>query len=220
MTPKDFLKNVLTPMIGFGLAGALWGHSVFVGEVKLQHGYGTPFPYVLGAIFLGILGSVSLVLFSGSWKKILQMIGFGMLAWIVAFTLPRIWEYPLAIYGGLALTLPLYLFGNSGIGERLDFAYLGLRPSMGLANFWIEFFLAGVIVSAAYLLILKGKSIKRALFGATWFALASIVSPILGNIAGNVFDSLFTAYLVTFSFIGIVLGASFVWGLKNNGKNP
>jgi len=214
MTREHLVKNILVPIVGFGLAGALWGYEVFLGEAGEPNPLGTPFAYVLGSLFLGILGSGSLILFSGSWKKILQMMGLGTLAWIVAFNLPRIWEYELSILSAIVFFAPLAPFGESrSVEAMLD--YLRLEPSLGLPNFWIEFFLAGAIVSAVYYLVLKGKPIRTILFGAFGFALASIFSPIFGNVAGNIFNSLFTAYLVTFALIGIIFGASLVWGLKN-----
>jgi hypothetical protein len=218
MTREHLVKNILVPIVGFGLAGALWGYEVFLGEVGEPNPLGTPFAYVLGSLFLGILGSGSLVLFSGNWKKILQMIGLGTLAWIVAFNLPRIWEYYLWLGGGLLLAAPFSLFGWITFVKEVLVDYFikyTSLDSLQVANFWIEFFFAGAIVSAVYYFLLKSKPIRTILFGAFGFALASILSPIFGNVAGNIFDSLFVAYLATFSLIGIIFGASLVWGLKN-----
>ncbi len=206
---SNFVKNILTPVIGFGIGALLWGQSVFVGEVKLHNGFYTPFAYILGALYFGILGSVSLVMFSGDKKKILRLVGFGIVTWIAAFTLPRIWEYPISIYGGFVLG-----FLSGPLSKYSD--YLGLRPSMGLPIFWFEFLLIGLIVATIYAFILKGNLKKTIICGALGFALASIVSPIFGNIIGNAFNSLFISYLATFSLIGIIFGFALTWGLRDN----
>lgn len=216
MTREYFLKYVLTPVLGFGLGGALWGWQAYslIDSGKI---HASPFSYILGAVFLGVLGSGSLVLFSGDWKKILRVIGLGTVGWVVAFVVPRIFEYWLWLGGGLFLAMtisPIESFSGETLANYF-IRFMSLKPNLQIANFFIEFLLIGIIVGMLYYFVFKAKMIRTILFGALGFAMASIVSPIFGNIAGNIVGSLFASYLVTFSLIGIIFGFALVWGLRN-----
>lgn len=222
MTRSDFLKNVLTPVIGFGIGGALWGWEVFLGETRGSP-LGTPFAYVFGALFLGILGSGSIAVsfealreggFLRSWKKILQVISFGTLAWLIAFNLPRIWEYYLWLFGWFVRIIPETI----GMSTSMIQGSIALEPFLAVTELWLEFLLVGLIVAGVYAFLLKRQLKKPLIYGAVGFVLASIISPILGNILGNLFNSLFVSYLVTFSLIGIIFGFALVLGLRNDAE--
>lgn len=219
---SNFVKQVLTPVIGFGLAGALWGHSIFVGEVKLQNDYGTPFPYILGAIFFGILGAGALTIFSRGWKKIMLTICITTMIWVIGFTVPRIWEEDLSFWGTLILALPIGIVGffNTSLARSFlePLQYLGLQPKMALATFWPEFLLIAIAVTAAYALALKANIKRLVIFGTVGFTVSSIVSPVIGNLVGNLFNSLFAVYLITFTLIGVMFGSALVWGLRGNAE--
>ncbi len=199
MTIMEKMKYALVPAIGFGIGGALWGWECFRGTVGAGEVITNPFSYILGAVYLGVFGGVSLVIFSKDIKKILKVVLLGIGGWIVAFLVPAIFSYYLFLSGGVITFIP-ELFTDGGTIEK----FIVLEPSLPVGGFWLEFLLTGMIAGLFYALILKNR-IKPILWkGAVGFALGSLIGPVIGNLLGG--GSVFASYIITFSIIGIILG--------------
>ena len=215
MKNKNIIQNILTPVLGFGLAGALWGWECYNGTVGVEYAITNPFSFILGAVYLGVFGSLSLVVFSRDIKKILKVVGLGIVGCLVGFLLPAIFGYWLWLFGGIITFIPELFVKRSVIEE-----FIILKPSLDITYLWLYFLLTGIIAGFFYSLILKVKKWSMIWRGGVGFALASLVSPVIGNLIGNLFNSLFLTYLITFFLIGGIFGLFLVWGiLKTKNKN-
>lgn len=209
---SKIFRNILIPAIGFGIGGALWGWEAFRGTVGAEEVITNPFSYILGAIFLGIIGSASLVIFSKDIKKILKIIGVGIISWIIGFSVPAIFIDWMLIFGAGLLT-PIAIF----LPRDIFIKFSGLEPSLVIWHFWLGFLITGAIVGLFYALILKLKIQPLIWRSAVGFAIASLISPILGNLIGNnLLNSLFSAYIITFTLIGIIFGLFLAWGIDKS----
>jgi hypothetical protein len=173
----------------------------------------SPFQHV-GIIFsFGIIGSLSLVLFSENIKKNLLTIAVGTTGCFIGVFLPMMFGYWLWLLGGSIIGLPfvfIHYYLNIDIGQ-----FLILTPKLHIGFFGFHFFLFGIIIGLFYALILKIKIKRLVLFSGLGFALSSIISPIIGNLIGNyIFNSLFVTYLITFTLIGVIFGLSLYLGIK------
>jgi hypothetical protein len=170
----------------------------------------SPFQHV-GIIFsFGIIGSLSLVLFSENFKKILLTIAVGTTGCFIGVFLPMMFGYYLFLLGGIIRSCGSFFFSYDLIEK-----FINLNYSLFIGDFWLQFFFAGIIIGLFYALILKTKIKRLVLFSGLGFALSSIISPVLGNLIGNnLFNSLFVAYLITFSLIGIIFGLFLALGIK------
>ena len=140
------IKYIITPALGFGIAGVIWGIEAFRGTVGSGETFTNPFSYILGAVAFGILGSLSLVIFSGDIKKIIKVVTVGLVGWIIAFLLPAIWGYSLFLFGGIAQ--PIFFLISYISGTSLT-NLLNLQPSMLITGLWLEFLFTGAIVGSA-----------------------------------------------------------------------
>lgn len=197
------IKYIVTPAIGFGLAGLIWGWEAYRGTVGAGETFTNPFSYILGAVAFGILGSLSLVLFSGDKKKIFKAVTMGLVGWIVSFLVPALFLNWLLIGGGILL-LPVAWIAKL---IKIDLvSLLRLDPSLIVGHLWLEFLFTGLLVGLMYGLLLKVKIRQIIVYCAIGFASISWGGPIFGSLIGNAIDSLFVGYLVTFGLIGTVLG--------------
>lgn len=199
-------KYLLFCALGFGLAGFCWGWILYCQLPDLEY----PFHYSV-IIIMGLLGGLSLKLFSKSIKEISKAVLAGWLGLGVGFVLTGIFSYYLFFLGGFCL-LPLGFLVEI---EILN-SFINLEPNIGLGDFWLIFLFIGAIVGLFYALFLKLKIWSLIWQTGLGFALASLIGPIIGNLIGNAFDSLLVSYLITFSLIGIILSLFLAWGSRNN----
>jgi len=200
-------KHFLAPIIGFGIAGMLWGiQCYFQNDPDLM----SPFQYI-GIIFsFGIIGSLSLVLFSENIKKILLVIVAGTIGSSIGVFLPMMFSYWLFLLGGIIRSYGSFFFPYDLIEK-----FINLNYSLFIGDFWLQFLFAGIIIGLFYALILKARIKRLVLFSGLGFALSSIISPIIGNLIGNyIFNSLLASYLITFTLIGIIFSLSLILGIK------
>ncbi|MBI2577812.1 MAG: hypothetical protein HYV77_03125 [Candidatus Wildermuthbacteria bacterium] len=203
---KQFLlkhKATIAPIIGFGLAGLIWGLEAYRGTVGSNEVFTNPFSYILGAVAFGILGTGSLVLFSHNLKKSLITIGLGLMGWLVAFLLPL--AIPnLDVFGAIFLEFILPSNPSNFITSLL--AFTNLEPSLRIGVLFLGFLVSGLVVGTTYSLLFKINPIKIALYFSLGFSILSLITPILGNMVSTILHSLVLSYLFTFIFLGILLG--------------
>ena len=199
-TKISFKKYLLIVALGFGLGGALWGWVLYQGIPRVQ------FPFHFMAILImGLLGGISLVLFSNNIREYSKSVLAGFLGWGIGFIAGGVLSYPLFASGILLLSvLPFYF---------IDVNLLRLIPNISIGDFWLIFLLIGAIIGLFFLLFLKTKKWALIWRTAVGLALASIISPIIGNLVGNLFNSLLISYLITFILIGAISGLSLGWGI-------
>ena len=199
-TKISFKKYLLIVALGFGLGGALWGWVLYQGIPRVQ------FPFHFMAILImGLLGGISLVLFSNNIREYSKSVLAGFLGWGIGFIAGGVLSYPLFASGILLLSvLPFYF---------IDVNLLRLIPNISIGDFWLIFLLIGAIIGLFYSLFLKTKKWALIWRTAVGLALASIISPIIGNLIGNLFNSLLISYLITFILIGAISGLSLGWGI-------
>ncbi|MBI2643992.1 MAG: hypothetical protein HYW95_00580 [Candidatus Wildermuthbacteria bacterium] len=204
---KGFLlrhKRTLAPIIGFGLAGAIWGIEAYRGTVGSNETFTNPFSYILGAVAFGILGSLSLVLFSGDRKLMFKVMSIGTLGWLMSFIIPMIWIEWLVIWGTVLLEFLLPSEPNEFLSKI--FYYWDLQPSLRIGVLYLEFAIVGLFTGTLYGILLKKNLIKIGLATATSLLSTALISPIIGNYLGESLSSLLSSYIFTFLFMGCVLG--------------
>lgn len=201
---KNLIKNILTPVLGFGLGGLLWGLEAYRGAGGAGE---SPFSFILGALSLGIFGSVSLVIFSKDLKKILKIAGLGIIGCLVGFLLPAIGAYWLLMLGGILQPIIALFFYLTKVDLTIIFS--GLNGLL-VGALWLHFLFTGAIIAFFYSLILRIKKWPMLWRAGIGFALASLISPIIGNL----FSNLLASYLVTFSLLSIILGLFLKWGIS------
>ncbi|MFY9457497.1 MAG: hypothetical protein WAP23_01015 [Candidatus Spechtbacterales bacterium] len=193
---KIFRSRILSAMIFFGIAGAIWGGWDLYGSTP-------PADYpltIIGAILLGILGGLGLALPTRGVKGVLWVVLLGLIGAILGFIAAWVGIYNLSILGIRILAI---------FNPPADFAnFLALDPKLGIASYWLNFALVGAFMGLFFAIGLRKKILPMVLRGAFGFGLAAIIGPILGNIIGNLFNSLLVNYILTFLIIGIVLGLS------------
>jgi hypothetical protein len=137
------IKYFLLTIFGFSLAGGLWGFECFLGTVGSDEVISNPFSFILGALFLGFFGNLSLIFFlEKDFKKILKFLFLGIFCWLISFLIVGIFAHPLWMIGGIITFLP-ELFFDIGTIEK----YISLQPSLDITYFWLEFLISGIIVS-------------------------------------------------------------------------
>lgn len=209
----SFLKYILTCAIGFGIGGAVWGGW------GLYQDFSIKYPLTaLGAIILGITGSLSFSILSQNIKQGFKIFFLGFLGTILGFFFAGIGVYNLPnifINYFLSLILPNIL------PENLNdlFNLISKVGGVSLLIYTLNFILAGAFIGLFYAFALKIKIWPMVWRGAVGFGLAAIISPVIGNIIGNVLNSLFVSYVLTFALIGVILGKFLGWGVyKSNFK--
>jgi len=196
-------KYLLFCALGFGLAGFCWGWILYCQLPDLEY----PFHYSV-IIIMGLLGGLSLKLFSKSIKEISKAVLAGWLGFGIGFVIGGVLVYPLSLIGTFLLGIILPSSTNVNFFE--------LEPNIGITVYWLIFLFIGAIVGLFYALFLKLKIWSLIWQTGLGFALASLIGPIIGNLIGNLFNSLLVSYLITFSLIGIILGLFLAWGNRDN----
>lgn len=198
----SFLKYLLTCAIGFGIGGAIWGGWVLYQDTSIKY----PLT-ALGAIVLGVAGSLSFSIFAQNIKQGLKIFFLSFIGTVLGFLIAGIMIYPLFLWGTSLLIIP-DIFN--------DFIKIGSYLKVGA--YWLNFFVAGAFIGLFFSFALKTKIWPMVWRGAVGFGLAAIISPIVGNIIGNALNSLFVSYLVTFTLISAVLGVFLGQGAYKNLK--
>ena len=197
----SFKKYLLVNAIGFGLGGLLWGCILYSELPDLEY----PFHF-MAIITMGLFGGISLVWFNKSIKNISKSVLAGFLGWGVGFVITEILVYPLSLISGFTLSIfiPSFLVDNK---------LIELGPSIGISVYWLIFLIIGLSAGLFYSLFLKTKIWSLIWRGGIGLGLASLVSPVIGNLTGDLFNSVLISYLTTFSLIGIILGIFLSWGV-------
>lgn len=207
---KKFWKYLLFPAIGFAIGGVLWGWECYRGTIGAGESFTNPFSFILGAVYLGFFGSLFLSLLekkSSTPKKVAKRVLGGVVGCIIGFLIPAIFVDAM-LKGGSIITPVL---GGVLIITGLDIIQLlVLSPSLVVGQLWLEFLFSGIIITLFYALIFKIKIKPLIWRGGIGFALASLISPVIGNLLSV---SLFFTYLVTFLLIGFIFGLFFGWGI-------
>jgi len=206
----SLLKYVLVAALGFGLGGFLWGLFLYSRFPKLEY----PLHYI-AIIAIGLFGGISLSIFSKNVRKIIMSVIGGWLGLLVGFLVSTIFSYYLFLYGVYILSV-VSLNGRI-LGSVLE-NMINLEPNVDVGVLWLIFLFAGAITGLSYALFLKLKIWAMIWRGGVGFALASLISPVIGNILGDVLNSTAVSYLVTFSLIGIILGIFLSWGVYTKSK--
>ncbi len=191
----DLFKHLIVGIIGFGIAGILWGGGLF---------YETFYDlFSLPAIlFLALGGSLLAILFKDKKRMFKRLILFGLVGGVVGF------------FGGLFVSYPLLLWSPVLIIQNN--AIFTLSPSLLIGQLILVFALIGFIISIFYAFALKIKVLSLAKYGAVGFALGSLIGPIIGNGILNLSGSLLLTYLITFFIICAFLGAFLGLGIYRN----
>jgi hypothetical protein len=225
---KGFKIRFLSAIIGFGISGILWGIECYSGTIARNEALTNPFSFILGAIYFGVIGSISLIIFrEKDIKKVIKFVLVGLVGWLVAFLLPNLFMWWLIVFGSVLfslLNIIFYIieFFHEGIGDLFQTGFLfltSLKPSLMIFVLWLEFFFSGVIAAISFILFFKTKIRLIILRTGICFAAVSLISPIIGNLTGTyIFNSLFLAYLITFLLIGIGFGLPFFKLLEKQNK--
>ena len=56
----EFRRQLLAVVLGFGVAGLLWGWQIFDWVTSENEAFTNPFSFILGAVYLGFLGGLGL----------------------------------------------------------------------------------------------------------------------------------------------------------------
>ena len=145
----SFKKYLLSSAIGFGLGGALWGWEAFRGTVGAGEVFSNPFSYILGAIIMGFMGGISLVLFSKNIKRILLSGLLGVIGCFIGFIGIGVFSYYLFLYGGLflsSITAPI-------ISAEILKKFINLEPSLIVGGLWLVFLIAEIL--SVYFMLLR-----------------------------------------------------------------
>ena len=205
-------KYLLISATGFGLGGILWGWECYRGVIISEDTFINPFSFILGAVFMGVIGGIFLFLpINKNIKSILKISLSGILIFSLGFIIAGILSYYLFLYGGLPL-VTFALIINVDILKN----FINLGSTLRIGSLWAMFLVGGVIIGLFYALFFKFKIWSLIWRGGLGFALGSLISPITGNLLGNLFNSIFFSYLVTFGLIGAILGIFLSWGFYKN----
>lgn len=213
---STILKNpkfryIVTPAIGFGLGGAIWGWDIYRGAIESNEAFINPFSFISGAFSFGILGSLSLAIYSGDMKKILKVVGVGLVGWIAAFLLPLLFGYYLFIVGGIITPF----IGIISILTDIDPAvFLSLPNSVIVGHRWAEFLLTGIIIGLVYGLLLKKSLVRVSLVVGVGLAFGSLISPVAGNLLNSAANSLLAVFITTFLLLGAISGLVIGYSLR------
>lgn len=217
---RRLFKFLFFPAIGFGIGGVLWGWECYRGTVGTDKSFTNPFSFILGAIYFGFFGSLFLNFLldkqSLTIKKLLKMEVLGIIGCVVGFIVSTI-SVDLLLVGGSIITpilgiieyfLPHYILVES----------LRLEPSLIIGHLWFGFLITGIIITFFHTYREKKKlTLWR---GGIGFALASFVSPVIGNFLSV---SLFFTYFTTFFLIGFIFGLFLglgIWKSRDVKENP
>jgi len=196
-------KYLLVCAIGFGLGGLFWGMVMYSGIPYAEY----PFHYS-SAIFISLFGGISLVWFNRKIKEIIKSVLSLLIGVVAGFFSMVMFMYPLYLYGNLFLIPFGYLIEVEKINK-----FINLEPSISIGDFWLMFFIIGLVAGLSYSLFFKLKKWPLIWRGGVGFAFGSLIGPVIGNSFGILFDSLLVSYLLTFSLMSAIFGIFLSWGV-------
>jgi len=197
-------KYLLTVALGFGLGGLIWGVVMYMGIPDIEYTFHYSF-----AIALSIFGGIALQWFSKSVKKMAVSVLVVFVALVIGFVVTAIFQYPLYLIG-----IYLSSFFMEPLASAATFnKFLNLDPNITVGDFWLFFFIIGIIVSFLYSLFFKLKKWSLTWRGGVGFALGSLIAPVIGNSFGFLFDCQLVSYLLTFSLMSAIFGVFLAWGV-------
>ena len=213
----EFRKQLLAIILGFGIAGLIWGGALYYS----YHDSTSPFilPFILdgGAIPLAILGGLGLgyAFFRNNKRKIILLVLLGLPAWFIAFLVPAIFREWL-LWGGGIFLFPLYLaisYYSDIIGYQGSL--IDLKPSLVVGSLWLGFLLLGISIILFLATFFKRASKKFLLFPSLFLAFSSLIFPLIFNLVYfYLFHSLFLVYLLTFVLITLTFALSLFKAIK------
>jgi len=214
---KEFRKQLIAVVLGFGIAGILWGWQCYDWTTSHNEAFTNPFSLILGALYLAIFGGLGLgwAFFRENKRKFLFLILLGIPAWLIAFLVPGIANYWLFWGGGIFL-FPFYLL-MSYFSEIIRFqgSLIDLAPSLVVGSLWLEFLLSGILISLFLLIFLKPKNKKYFFLPGLFFSFSSLIAPLISNLMEfYLFHSLLLSYLLTFLLISLSFALSLFKEIK------
>jgi len=211
---KEFKRQLLAVVFGFGIAGLVWGGALYKDVVYSKDAFIYPIHW-LGVLSLAIFGGLGLgyAFLRDNKKKILFLILLGIPSWILAFLIPVIFTEWLMVLSAVISVVYIgfyYLF-------KIDITpLLYLKPSVAVTGIWLEFLFTFLIVTIFYSFFFKKSSKLKLIFiPPIWVAIFAIISPIIGNLIGvYLFHSLLLSYLLTFLLISLSFALSLFKAIK------
>jgi len=212
---KEFKKQLLAVVFGFGVAGLVWGGVLYWSYHNSSASFISPFILDGGALLIAVFGGLGLgcAFFKNNKKKILLLILLGIPVWILAFLIPSIFIEWLWTASGVIFPI----FWVIGYPFKIDIVnFLIIEPSLQIGTLWLEFFLAFILVGIFYSFFFKKSSkLKIVFIPPIWVAIFAIIAPIIGNLVGvYLFHSLLLAYLLTFLLISLSFALSLFKEIK------
>jgi len=211
---KEFKKQLLAVVFGFGIAGLVWGCALYKDVACSKDAFIYPVHW-LGVLSLTIFGGLGLgcAFFKNNKKKILLLILLGIPAWILAFLIPSIFIEWLWTASGIIFPI----FWVIGYPFKIDIVnFLIIKPSLQIGTLWLEFFLTFLLIGIFYSFFFpKSSKLKIIFIPPIWVAIFAIIAPIIGNLVGvYLFHSLLLSYLLTFLLISLSFALSLFKEIK------
>ena len=212
---KEFRKQLIAVVLGFGIAGLVWGGALYWSYHNSDASFISPFILDGGALPLAIFGGLGFgyAFLKDNKKKFLFLILLGIPIWILAFLIPVIFTEWLWTASGIIFPI----FWIIGYPFKVDIVnFLIINPSLRVGTLWLEFLFTFLVVSIFYSFFSKNSSkLKLILIPPIWVAIFAIISPIIGNLIGfYLFHSLLLAYLLTFLLISLSFALSLFKEIK------
>jgi len=214
---KEFRKQLIAVVLGFGIAGILWGWQCYDWTTSHNEAFTNPFSIILGAFWISVFGGLALAFsfFKKNKRRFLLLFFLGIPVWFLAFLTPGVlsdWVW----YGSLMFLHPLVLLFFLLFDSNKIVSLFDLDPSLHVGTLCLEFFLTFLLVGIFYSFFFKKPSkLKLILIPPIWVAIFAIISPIIGNLIGfYLFHSLLLAYLLTFLLISLSFALSLFKEIK------
>ncbi|MCD6412328.1 hypothetical protein J7K91_01425 [bacterium] len=213
---KEFRKQLILVVLGFGIAGLIWGGALYWSYHNSDASFIFPFILDGGAVPLAIFGGLGLgcAFLKSNKKKFLFLILLGIPIWILTFLIPVIFAEWL--WTASAIIFPI--FWVIGYPFKIDIVnFLIIEPSLQIGTLWLEFFFSFLLIAVFYSLFFKKPSkLKLILIPPIWVAIFAIIAPIIGNLIGAyLFRSLLLSYLLTFLLITLSFALSLFKEIKH-----
>ncbi len=212
---KEFKKQLLAVVFGFGVAGLVWGGVLYWSYHNSSASFISPFILDGGALLIAVFGGLGLgcAFFKNNKKKILLLILLGVPVWILAFLIPSIFIEWLWTASGIIFPI----FWVIGYPFKIDIVnFLIIEPSLRVGTLWLEFFLSFILITIFYSFFFpKSSKLKIIFIPPIWVAIFAIIAPIIGNLIGvYLFHSLLLSYLLTFLLISLSFALSLFKEIK------
>ncbi|MCD6283655.1 hypothetical protein J7J12_00135 [bacterium] len=211
---KEFKRQLLAVVFGFGIAGLVWGGALYKDVAHSKDAFIYPIHW-LGVLSLAIFGGLGLsyAFLRDNKKKIFLLILLGIPSWILAFLIPVIFAEWLWTASGVIFPI----FWTIGYPFKIDIVnFLIIEPSLQIGTLWLEFFFSFLLVGIFYSFFFKKSSKLKLIFiPPIWVGIFAIISPIIGNLIGvYLFHSLLLSYLLTFLLISLSFALSLFKAIK------